>query len=112
MNLSTITAWIKNNLLMALVIGLVAAFMFFPKMFKGLFGTTRRRRRRLATTGRSYGRPRSRRPGVSRKRVSRVRTISRLRRPATRRRKGAKKPWQIKGSRAAKLRMARIRRMR
>lgn len=88
-----IIAWIKGNIWLAIGGAAVITLLFFPKLFKG---RTTRRRRRLATTGRSYG--------------------TRRRRSATRKQytKGgkAKKPWQIKGSLAARRHMAQIRRRR
>jgi hypothetical protein len=107
MNLTSITNWIKSNLVISIIVGLVAIFLFFPKMFKGILGTTRRVRHRRKPIV-------HRRPIRHRSNVRLAITGSRRRRrPATHRRmKGAKKPWQVKGSRAAKLRMARIRRMR
>jgi hypothetical protein len=110
MNLTTITTWIKNNLLIAIIIGIAAIGLLFPKVLKGVFGTERRRRRRgTRIAGHSNVR---RRVYHLRNTVSRVRTIGRLRRPGTRRHKGAKKPWQIKGSLAARRHMALIRKRR
>lgn len=86
-------AWIKENKILAIVGAGIVTLLFFPKLLRG---TARRRRRRLSTVGRSYG--------------------TRRRRTTTRRQytKGgrAKKPWQIKGSLAARRHMARIRRRR
>ena len=93
MNLTSIMTWIKSNLLISIGIGIVALLLFFPKVVKKLFGgTTRRRRRHVhhAITGRR----RASRPTRSRRMA------------------GAKKPWQIKGSLAAKRRMAQIRKKR
>jgi len=91
-----IFAWVKANIMLAVIIAIASAFIFFPRTFKKLLGTTPRRRRR---------RPLARSVGMYRRR-----------RPATRRQytKGgkAKKAWQIKGSLAARRHMARIRRMR
>ena len=109
MNLSTLTTWIKNNLLISIGIGFVALLLLFPKIFKGIFGTKRRVRRRGT---RIVGRANVRRSPRRRNTVSRLRTIGRLRRPGTSRKKGAKKPWQIKGSLAAKRHMALIRKRR
>lgn len=75
--------------------GLVALFLFFPKLFKG---STRRRHRHHV------------KPVVHRRRRTLPRSVGMHKRRTVRRSHGAKKPWQIKGSRAAKLRMARIRR--
>lgn len=82
--------WIKSNMLISIIGAAVVTMLFFPKLLK--LGTTRRRRRRLATAGRSYG-VRYRKP----------------RKPYTKGGK-AKKPWQIKGSLAARRHMAQIRR--
>lgn len=103
MNLTGIWTWIKSNMLLALGIAVGVLLLFFPKVLKGIFGTTRRVRHRrnvrraigVTVTGR-HRMPR-RRP-VTRRRITR--------------RKGAKKPWQIKGSLAARRHMAQIRRRR
>lgn len=82
-----ITAWIKANKLLAVAIGGAALLMFFPKIMR--FGrNTYRRRRRII--------PRA--VGMRRRKVYT---------------KGgrAKRPWQIKGSLAARRHMAQIRRM-
>jgi hypothetical protein len=91
-------------------IGVVAILLFFPKILKGLFGSAPRRRRRPGT--RVVGVSNYSRRPRQRNTVSRVKTIGRLRRPGIRRRKGAKKPWQIKGSLAARRHMALIRKRR
>jgi hypothetical protein len=98
--------WIKSNKLIAIAGAIVAILIFFPRVFKKLLGTTHRRRVRRAITG-SYRRPRRRSP----RRVQRVYKARRSPRPSRRGRK-AKPAWMIKGSRAARLRMARLRRMR
>jgi hypothetical protein len=104
MNFTSIMTWIKSNLLISIGVALVAVVLLFPKLFKGLFGSAPRKRRRGT---RIAGRPSIRRR--TRSTVSRIRTIGRIRRPGLRRRKGAKKPWQIKGSLAARRHMALIR---
>lgn len=80
-----IKTWVEGNKTAAIVIGAIVALFALQKLAK----KTYRRRRRVSAAPR--------------------------RRTAARRRytKGgkAKKPWQIKGSRAAKLRMARLRRL-
>lgn len=89
-----IFTWIKGNLLIAIGGAVVITLLFFPKLFKG---TTRRRRRRVtyrAASGRRL--PRS---------------VGRRRKVYTKGGK-AKKPWQIKGSLAARRHMAQIRRRR
>lgn len=95
-----IVEWVKGHLLIAIGIAAAAVFLFFPKLLK--LGSTRRRRRRI-----SYRVP-SRRRSYSRRSPLRV---------ASRRRSYSrggvkKKPWQIKGSLAARRRMALIRRKR
>jgi hypothetical protein len=98
--------WIKSNILITIVIGLVAVFLFFPKIFRGILGTTHRVRHRRKAV--AY-----RRPIRHRSNVRLAITGSRRRsRPRTRRMKGAKKPWQIKGSLAARRHMALIRKRR
>jgi len=83
-----IKAFAKSNPLILIAIAAAAILLFFPKLLKGR--VTRRRRRGVI---RSYA--------------------TRIRRRVTRRRytRGGKtkKPWQIKGSLAARRHMARIR---
>lgn len=93
-----VTGWIKSNPLVAAGAGL-GLILLLPKLLKG---TRSRRRRRVR---------------VSYSPVRRRRTLRRAAAPVRRRRsytKGgkAKKPWQIKGSPAARRYMARLRRMR
>lgn len=88
MDFAKIILWIKTNILMTIGIGLVLIILFFPKLLRGLFGRKRVRRRRPLP--RSVG----------------------MRRHVSHRSTGAKRPWQIKGSAAAKARMAKIRRRR
>lgn len=78
--------WIKANLLIALGLLAVVVILFMPKLFKA----PRRRRRR--TLPRSVG----------------TRRTSRPRKQYTKGGK-AKKPWQIKGSEAARRHMRKIR---
>jgi len=80
--------WVMNNKVIAAVAGLVVLVMIYKKFGK----KTYRRRRSL---------PRSVNYPVRRKRAG-----------STSRRSGAKKPWQIKGSPAARRRMALLRRKR
>jgi hypothetical protein len=102
-----VTTWIKANMLIAVLIAVGIIIMFFGKQVKKLFFGTRRVKHRAgyyavrARSGRSL--PRS--VGVRRNR------------PAVRRKQytkdgKAKKPWQIKGSEAARRHMRRIRQMR
>jgi hypothetical protein len=107
MNLTTITTWIKNNLIISIVVGIVAILLFFPKIFKGLLGSTPRRRKRRPLRSahsenirRAIRAPRRRRSFTPRRSTVR------------RKMKGSKKPWQIKGSLAARRHMALIRKRR
>lgn len=99
--------WIKGNKLLAGLGALAIVLLFFPKVLRGIFGSSPRRRHRRnvhkAITG-TYRR---------RRRVRRNKPAVRRRRTTTHRRgTGKKKPWQIKGSLAAKRYMARLRRRR
>lgn len=89
--ITTATDWLKNNKLVAgILAGLVVLLIFGKKLFKA---APRRRRRHYAAAP------------VHRRRHLSVRSTRR-------RTKGAKKPWQVKGSEAARRHMARLRRMR
>jgi hypothetical protein len=99
-------AWIKANFLLAIAIGIAIIIVFFPKLLRHIIGSKRRIHHR---TVRSLP---VRRNIRHRRNVRYAITGSYRRRPSRRRMKGAKKPWQIKGSRAARLHMAKIRRMR
>lgn len=88
--MENIVNWIKANKLIAAVIALIAAFLFMPR----LFGAVRRRRVR-----RKYAPVRV------------IKVKNRPRRKIYTKGGKAKKPWQIKGSLAARRRMAQIRRM-
>ncbi len=90
-----ILTWIKSNWIIAAGAGLLAVIMFFPRVLRKLLGTNTRRRRR--TLPRSVG--------------TRRRKTRRTRKQYTKGGK-AKKPWQIKGSEAARRHMAKLRRMR
>lgn len=82
-----VTQWIKDNKLMA---GVGAAVVLLLLFGNKLFKVARRRRRRITRTlPRSVGRRRRTKPAA-----------------------GSKKPWQVKGSEAARRHMARLRRMR
>jgi hypothetical protein len=100
---TNIWTWIKGNILLASGIGLVIILLFFPKVLKGLFGgssTHRVRHRRPVTIARV----------LHRRRVHHAIIGSHTRRRTMHRRtKGAKKPWQVKGSLAARRHMAQIR---
>lgn len=100
---NNIIAWIKANILLSVGILIAVVLVFFPRVLHHLFGTTRRVHHHIGTRRVSartyYRRPRRSLPrsvGTRRRRTSH----------------GPKKPWQIKGSRAARLHMAKIRRMR
>jgi len=87
-----IMAWIKSNVWLSVGIALVAVLVFFPKLLR--VTATRRRRR-------STYRP------VTRRRRTTTRPKRKYSKGGT-----TKKPWQIKGSLAAKRYMAKIRRKR
>lgn len=88
--LTAVINWLKSNKIAAISLGLVAAIFLIKKLGRKSY----RRRRRLP---RSVNYPvRRKRPGST----------------ARRRTTGAKKPWQIKGSPAARRRMALLRRKR
>jgi hypothetical protein len=94
-------AWIKANVLLAIAIGIAIIIVFFPKVLRHIIGPKRRVHHRVV------------RETKHRRNVRKAITGTYSRRPTrTRRMKGAKKPWQVKGSRAARLHMAKIRRMR
>lgn len=86
-----IMAWVENNKAIAAVIGIVAAIFIFKKLNR----PTRRRRRRVAV------------------KTYRRRTVRRMKSPVSRRRYSktptGKKAWQVKGSLAARRRMAQLR---
>lgn len=88
-----ITEWVKGNKVIAITAGALLALFAVQKFTS----PARRRRRRTAAAA-----PRRRRTAAPRKRAKRVYN------------KGgkAKKPWQVKGSLAARRHMARLRKMR
>lgn len=99
-----ILEWVKGNKVLAISAGALLALFAVMKMTKPA-----RRRRRTVTTG---ARRRSVSPGARRylrKAAGRPRTKSK--RVYTKGGK-AKKPWQVKGSIAARRHMARLRKMR
>jgi hypothetical protein len=105
MNLTTITTWIKNNLMISILVGVAAIALLFPKVLKGLFGPERRKvHHRASATRMAY-------TTYARRRRALPRSVGmhKVRRHITRRSKGSKKPWQIKGSLAARRHMALIR---
>lgn len=92
--------WIKANLLLSTGILLAVLLLFFPKVLKGLFGTRRKRVRhhRIVRTVTDISRTLPRSVGIHKIRHRSHGSV--------------KRPWQVKGSRAAKLHMAKIRRLR
>lgn len=88
-----VVSWIKENKLIAAGGALLLLLLLFPRFVRKLIGTSRRRRHR--TLPRSVG----------------MRKYRRARRSYSRGGK-AKKPWQIKGSLAARRHMAQIRKRR
>jgi len=90
-----IIEWIKGNKILAISAGALLALFAVQKMIK----PKRRRRRTVSAGARRYLRKTAGRP---RTKIKRVYT------------KGgkAKKPWQVKGSLAARRHMARLRKMR
>ena len=92
-----VLAWVKSNMWLSIGIGLVAIILFFPRLLR--MGTTRRRRRVVHHVATRI-----------RRRIYKApvkRTKRNYAKGGTR-----KKPWQIKGSLAAKRYMAAIRRKR
>ena len=89
--METVITWIKANKVIAIIAGAILALFAMKKFMK----TTRKRRRKLP---RSVG----------------MNKITRARRPRKQYTKGgkAKKPWQIKGSLAARRHMAQLRKRR
>jgi hypothetical protein len=103
MNLTSIWLWIKANILLSAGILIVVVILFFPKVLSGLFRTRRRIRHRqpvmrVVHHRRNRTLPRS---------VGMYKVRKQYNKSGT-----AKKPWQIKGSEAARRHMAKIRRMR
>ena len=91
---STVLTWIKANLWLSIGIGIALLLVLFPKVSRGLFKSRRRvhHRTRLRV--------------VSRRRRTLPRSVG------MRRKTGAKRAWQVKGSLAARRHMAQIRRRR
>ena len=88
--------WIKANVLIFVIILAVALFLLFPRQLKKLIrGAPRRRRHTVAAAIPRRKLPRS---VGTQKQYSKSGKV--------------KKPWQIKGSEAARRHMAKIRRMR
>jgi hypothetical protein len=98
MDFTKIIEWLKANKWLAIGAGALVIFLFFPKLLK--FGSVRRRRRDVTTRVSSYRRKKNR-------------TIPRsvgIKKQYSANGK-VKKPWQIKGSLAAKRHMAQIRKL-
>jgi len=95
MNTDIILSKLKENPALSVLGGTVLLVLIAPSLFR--IKNKRRRRRSVPT------------------RTKRRRARTRINKPAVKRRssykKGAKKPWQVKGSIAAKRHMARLRRM-
>jgi uncharacterized membrane protein YccC len=90
--------WIKANKIIAAIIGIALAFVLFPRQLKRMLGITKRRvhHRRVVP--------------VARRRRSLPRSVG-IRKQYNKSGR-AKKPWQIKGSEAARRHMRKIRAMR
>jgi len=98
-------AFIKANIIIALIIGFAIIYLLFPRQIKKLFSGRRRVRHRRpiampARRRRTMRRPLPRSVGMHKAR------------PQYNKSGKQKKPWQIKGSEAARRHMAKIRRMR
>jgi len=97
-------AWIKANIWLAVGLLAVVMFVLFPRQVKKMIGLTphRVKHRRLVT-----------RVATRRRRtLPRSVGIRKISKPSYHKSGKVKKPWQIKGSLAAKRHMAQIRRMR
>ena len=92
--------WVKSNMILAIGLLLVTIVLFFPKLLGGLFRKPRVRHRPGYYALRS-GRTLPRSVGTGRRRRNVVTKSGRV-----------KKPWQVKGSEAARRHMAKLRRMR
>jgi len=99
--LTNIFTWIKGNILITVLILVAGIFIFKPTLLRGLTGSARRRTHRRNVRRAITGTIRRRRTTSATR--SRSRSTSRRRN---------KKPWQVKGSLAARRRMAQIRRRR
>jgi hypothetical protein len=93
--LSKLMAWIKANSTKAIIIAIVVIFVFFGRKLKRIFFAPRRVRHRVTHTARRRSLPRS--VGMRKAKGSYTRGGAK------------KKPWQIKGSLAARRHMAQIR---
>jgi hypothetical protein len=89
-------AWIKANLILSIVIGIAVIFIFFGRGVKKLFGPAHRVRDHRSIV----------------RRLTRSRSLPRSAGTHKMKSTQKKKPWQVKGSLAARRHMAQIRRMR
>jgi len=110
-------AWVKANLIMAVLIGIVVVLVFFGRQVKKIFFGTHRVKHRPGYQSRYRRRATSapRRRTIHRRTLPRSVGMHKVRhsKPAVYNKNGSrKKPWQIAGSRAARLHMAKIRKQR
>ena len=98
---NTIWLWVKGNMIISIVILFAIVIIFFPKLLSGLTG-----KKRIHHRPSYYAKIRTR-SGRSLPRSVGTRKRKQYTKAGT-----AKKPWQIKGSMAAKRHMAKIRKMR
>jgi hypothetical protein len=89
-------AWIKANLILSIVIGIAVIFIFFGRGVKKLFGPTYRARHHRSIV----------------RHITRRKSLPRSAGTHKMKSTPKKKPWQVKGSLAARKHMAQIRRMR
>jgi len=97
----TVIAWIKGNLWLSIGILAVILFVLFPRQIKKMFVSSPRRKRVVHQVKTS-----------SRRRIPRSVGLRKVNKPSYNKNGTKKKPWQIKGSPAARRRMAQIRRKR
>jgi hypothetical protein len=105
--LTKIWIWIKGNILISLLVLFAVIIVFFPKLLRGLTG-----KRRIRHQKNYYPAAISRRSARNRRLRRLPRSVGMLPRKQYTKGGKAKKPWQIKGSEAARRHMAKIRRMR
>lgn len=104
-------AWIKANMIIALLIFLAVIFVFFGRQVKKMLFGTRRVKHRAGYVSR-YRRAAPRRTTSRRRTLPRSVGMHKVRhnKPAVYNKNGSrKKPWQIAGSPAARKHMAEIR---
>jgi hypothetical protein len=64
--------WIKNNVMLFIIIAVAAVFLFFPRMFRGILGTSHKRRHhKNYILKRHYSAPGKRRVRTNRKPIPR-----------------------------------------